>query len=168
RCPSGIAIDPTNDQEIIVSDSCNHAIRRLDLAASAVSTIAGTGAAGFVDGPGATARFDLPTALERDGAGRLFVADSGNDALRVIAGGTVATVGRNETVTIDLFNLNGQGVLPPLVSPPPDHFALPAGVAVGDLGALGFAAREVVFVADAGYGASLDRGRRIRQVTRAP
>ena len=50
-----------------------------------VVTLAGTGAAGFVDGPGSTAQFSYPTSLTVDGAGNVFVADEGNNVVRKIA-----------------------------------------------------------------------------------
>ncbi|MFZ6654758.1 hypothetical protein [Undibacterium sp. TJN19] len=59
-----------------------------------VSTIAGqklTG--GYVDGPGADARFDLPFALVADKQGNLYVSDHGNNVIRKISPiGVVSTV----------------------------------------------------------------------------
>ena len=57
-----------------------------------VVTLAGTGAAGFADGPGSTAQFSYPSSLTVDAAGNVFVADEGNDVVRKIAlDGTVST-----------------------------------------------------------------------------
>ena len=56
-----------------------------DAASTRVATLAGSGRCALVDGAGAGAAFALPTALAVDGAGTLYVADSGNGAVRVVA-----------------------------------------------------------------------------------
>ena len=62
-----------------------------------VRTLAG-GARGFADGTGEAARFDTPSALAVDAQGRLYVADTGNHAVRRIAvDGTVITLAGNGT-----------------------------------------------------------------------
>ena len=48
-----------------------------------VSTLAG-GSEGFTDGTGAAAAFHTPSALARDAVGNLYVADTGNHAIRRI------------------------------------------------------------------------------------
>jgi sugar lactone lactonase YvrE len=58
-----------------------------------VSTIAGDGTAGFANGPGNAARFNYPAGITIDGAGNLYVADSGNNRIRKIdSGGNVSTI----------------------------------------------------------------------------
>ncbi len=49
-----------------------------------VSLLAGSTAAGNRDGSGATAQFRGPQALAVDASGQVFVADTGNDALRLV------------------------------------------------------------------------------------
>ncbi|WP_162604720.1 fibronectin type III domain-containing protein [Geomonas edaphica] len=67
---------------IYLADSGNHTIRRIDLATSQVSTVAGTpGVLGAADGIGAAARFDTPRGITTDGT-NLYVTDSGNNAIR--------------------------------------------------------------------------------------
>jgi len=65
-------------------------------AASSVSTLAGASAAeGFVDGKGSQARFRRPVGIAADASGNLYVADTGNHAIRMIAndaGHTVTTI----------------------------------------------------------------------------
>lgn len=57
-----------------------------------VSVLAG-GEEGFVDGVGTAARFNAPSGLARDDRGNLYVADTGNDAIRRISpDGHVTTV----------------------------------------------------------------------------
>lgn len=84
--PYGVAYDAGN---LYVSD--NQAIRRIVLATTVVTTIAGSpGMGGSVDGTGANARFSLPAGLTPDGAGNLYVADSGNSAIRKVVLSTQA------------------------------------------------------------------------------
>lgn len=78
--PTGLAQAP--DGSLLVSDSLNHRIRRIGPDRS-VSTLAG-GEPGFADGEASLARFNLPQGLARDAAGNLYVADTGNHAIRKI------------------------------------------------------------------------------------
>ncbi|MBF4694626.1 NHL repeat-containing protein [Fusibacter ferrireducens] len=67
---------------IYVADTGNHVIRKIE--AGAVSTISGTGTAGFKDGAASIAQFNLPSALTMDSEGKLYVADTLNSSIRVI------------------------------------------------------------------------------------
>ncbi|HXI32501.1 MAG TPA: IPT/TIG domain-containing protein [Gemmatimonadales bacterium] len=79
--PSGLAFDEGGS--LIIADTKNQVIRKLDLRAGSefVSTIAGSGTAGFVDGPAATAQFRNPSGVSV--AGAVFISDRSNDALRI-------------------------------------------------------------------------------------
>jgi sugar lactone lactonase YvrE len=57
-----------------------------------VSTVAGTGENGSVDGPVATAQFNSPLHIVVDGAGRILVTESKGFRIRKIEGGMVSTV----------------------------------------------------------------------------
>lgn len=88
--PSGIAID--EDDNLIIADTSNHRIRKLDKKGQ-VTTIAGSGIAGYRDGAAAEAMFDAPVGVAIDEQGNLFVADTYNDRIRKIdKDGTVTTV----------------------------------------------------------------------------
>lgn len=88
--PSGIALDRLGN--LYVADTGNHAIRRVAPDGTVV-TIAGTGVAGFRDGPGRQAQFNGPIGVAVDDAGRIYVADTYNDRIRVIdADGVVGTL----------------------------------------------------------------------------
>ena len=78
--PLGVAVDTSG--RIYVADSYNDRIRLI--AAGQVTTLAGD-APGFVDGPLVEARFDTPSGITVDNAGRVYVADTGNDAIREIS-----------------------------------------------------------------------------------
>ncbi|HEY0839598.1 MAG TPA: hypothetical protein VGD74_05385, partial [Vulgatibacter sp.] len=76
---------------IIVADTYNHCIRKIqDGGSRQTFTIAGTmGVAGFNDGPGASALFDMPMGLAQDPVtGDILVADANNHRIRSIELGT--------------------------------------------------------------------------------
>ena len=52
----------------------NHRVRRIDLATGATTTLAGSGAAGFRDGDGASARFKHPWGIAIDPSGTFALA----------------------------------------------------------------------------------------------
>ena len=70
---------------LLVVDTENHAIRRIDAATSLVTTIAGGRRGGEGDGGSATlAGLDRPHGLDLDAMGNLFIADSNNHRIRVV------------------------------------------------------------------------------------
>ena len=78
--PTYLSFNSTSG-ELFVSDSANHAIRRIQPGAEGqVETLAGTGVAGSADGVSAT--FDTPQGIALDGRGNMWVADSGNHTIR--------------------------------------------------------------------------------------
>jgi DNA-binding beta-propeller fold protein YncE len=84
--PRGLAV--TKSGTVYVADAGNHSIRQITTnsttGAVTVSTIAGTGSPGYVDGSRARAKFNRPTAVAVDPKGHLYVADSKNHAIRRI------------------------------------------------------------------------------------
>lgn len=92
--PSGLALDAAGT--LYVADTGNHAIRKVT-PQGLVSTVAGTGVAGFRDGPAAQAQFDGPVGVAVDAQGRIYVADTYNDRIRVIGpDGMVSTLAGGE------------------------------------------------------------------------
>jgi sugar lactone lactonase YvrE len=88
--PVGVAVD--REGYVYVADTYNDRIRRIDRDGK-VTTVAGNGAPGSLDGTGTAAGFDTPSAVVVDKNGLLFVADTGNDAIRRIdKGGLVTTL----------------------------------------------------------------------------
>lgn len=80
--PSGLALD--RDGNIYVADTGNNRIRKL-APDGTVSTIAGSGAAGFRDGSAHDAQFDAPLGVAVDTQKNVYVADTYNDRIRVIS-----------------------------------------------------------------------------------
>lgn len=68
---------------IYVADTQNHLIRKIT-AAGVVTTLAGNGSAGFVNGTGSAASFNTPSGIASDIAGNLYVADKQNNVIRKV------------------------------------------------------------------------------------
>jgi sugar lactone lactonase YvrE len=81
--PQGISVDSTGN--ILIADSMNGKIRKVDVNGN-LTTIAGTGTAGFSGDGGPAAQADLvnPTAVTEDSQGNIFIADNGNHRVRRI------------------------------------------------------------------------------------
>ena len=88
RGPSGFLYDAPSGA-LYVGDWGNNVVRLI--VAATVSTFAGTGTAGFSNGPALSATFNGPSALEVYPNG-MFVADFGNHAIRLISNGVVSTL----------------------------------------------------------------------------
>lgn len=104
---SGIAESATGD--LIFSDPMNNVVRALNLDVLTVSTFAGCGTKGSLDGPLSLAQFNLPSALAASPDGSVFVTDAGEGSIRRIAGDTVSTLWAPTTETI----LDGSGPIFP-------------------------------------------------------
>jgi sugar lactone lactonase YvrE len=77
--PRGVAVDSAG--YVYVADEDNNRIRKIS-PAGVVTTLAGSGSSGFVDGIGTAARFSYPVGVAVDSAGYVYVADWGNNTVR--------------------------------------------------------------------------------------
>jgi hypothetical protein len=118
---------------IYFADAGNNVVRKISASNGFISTVAGNGTAGFAgDGAAATAgMLQAPSAVVLDAAGNLFVADTGNNRIRMVsaATGVISTVaggatagysGDNGLASVALLNK-------------------PQGLAVDELGGIVFA-----------------------------
>ena len=88
--PIGLAVDATGTTW--VADQSNHRVRRIG-ADGKVTSFAGSGNIGFLDGDGAKAWFNYPSDVEVRADGAIVVADRFNNRLRLVAtDGVVSTL----------------------------------------------------------------------------
>ncbi len=82
----------------------NHLVRRIDARTKTISTVAGTGEAGFSGdgGPATAAQFRDPHSLALDGRGALYVADIGNHRIRrvMLESGKIETIAGDGTKSL--------------------------------------------------------------------
>ncbi|OYT88801.1 MAG: hypothetical protein CFE43_20605 [Burkholderiales bacterium PBB3] len=88
NAPTDITTDGTN---LFILDKSNARIRKIVIATGAVSSLAGNGLAGHVDGAGALASFYAPQGITTDGT-HVFVSEEGLVRKVVIATGVVTTL----------------------------------------------------------------------------
>lgn len=88
--PFGICIDAQGN--LYLADAYNHRIRKISTDGE-VSTYAGTGVAGYLDGPADEAKFNQPINICMDVDGNMFVSDFLNQRIRKISSDmTVTTI----------------------------------------------------------------------------
>ena len=94
--PQGVAVDANGT--VYVADTANNRIRKIT-SGGAVSTLAGDGTPGLQDGTSSSARFNAPQGVATDNQGNVYIADTGNSAVRKIdAAGTVSTLAGDGSV----------------------------------------------------------------------
>lgn len=103
--PAGIAID--HNGNLYVADETNQRIRKIT-PGGMVSTLAGNGESGLIDGEGVAARFNSPIAVAVDADDNIYVADNANHSIRKITPtGYVTTIaGTGEQGVTDGTGIN--------------------------------------------------------------
>ena len=143
--PDDIAVD--NMGNVYIADSFNHRIRKVD-ASGIIDTIAGTGERGFGGdgGPATSALLTFPQGVATDSAGNIYIADAGNNRIRVVdSTGVIRTIAGTGGIGFDGRGFGGDGG--PATSA---LLASPSGVALDSAGNL--------YIADTG-------NHRIRKLT---
>ena len=84
--PTSVAIDGVGN--VYIADSEHNRIRMVSAATGLISTFAGTGTASYTGDNGAAtaATLNAPSGVALDGAGNLYIADTGNNAIRRVDG----------------------------------------------------------------------------------
>jgi len=121
--PQGVAVDAAGN--ILIADTSNNRIRRVNSVTGFISTIAGNGTAGFGGDGGlaSAAVLNTPQGLALDATGNLFFVDTGNYRIRRVDAktGIISTVagnggrgfsGNGGPATDAMFNFIGNGVPP--------------------------------------------------------
>jgi sugar lactone lactonase YvrE len=85
--PTGLFIDSNNN--VFIADSGNNVIREVAANTNIITTVAGNGTPGFTgdNGSPTAAQLNNPTGVFVDTAGDIFIADSGNNAIRKVVAG---------------------------------------------------------------------------------
>jgi hypothetical protein len=80
--PTGLAVDGAGN--LYLCDTTNNRVRRVDASTGLISTVAGNGTSGSSGDNGVATEAELsgPSGLVLDGAGNLYIADSGNNVVR--------------------------------------------------------------------------------------
>ncbi len=90
--PSGITTD--GNDNLFVADTTNNRVRQID-ASGMITTLAGTGEAGFSgdNGNALSAKLSAPADVATDNAGNVYISDKQNNRVRRVApSGTITTV----------------------------------------------------------------------------
>lgn len=146
--PYGITVDGAGN--VYFSDKLKNTIRRISLDGT-VSTVAGSGAGSFQGdgGPATAAGFFQPFGLAVDGSGNIFIADTGDNRVRMVnTSGTITTIAG--TGELGTSGDGGPGTSAALYKP--------SGIALG--------AGGVVYVSDLSEG-NLIENARVRKLTPA-
>ncbi len=131
--PSALALDPVSG-ELLIADTQNHRVRAVSADGSQVRTVAGIGRRGVPPdqlgtefptlegfaagrfsgdgGPAAEAELNLPSGIAADGAGLLYIADSGNHRIRAVNRGAAPLRAAGVTIAPgEIRSVAGDGTL---------------------------------------------------------
>ncbi len=136
--PQGVALDASGN--LYIADTRNNRIRKVS--GGEITTVAGNGTAGYNGDniPATSAELNQPVGVAVDASGNLYIADSYNNRIRKVSGGTITTVAGTGTALY-----NGDNILATLA-----NIAWPAGITFDSTGNL--------FIADS-------NNSRIRKIT---
>ena len=97
--PQSIAVDSLGN--LYIGDTANNRVRKINLSSDLITTVAGNGSNGYSsDGAQATAAYmSQPDGVAVDSAGNLYIADYGNELIRMVnaSTGILTTIAGNST-----------------------------------------------------------------------
>ncbi len=98
--PQGVFV---SGNTLYIADTDNNRVQEVDLTTDIITTLVGTGSAGYVNGALGSAELNGPNDLAMDSAGNLFISDTGNNVIREIAAGSgdITTVAGDHTAGSD-------------------------------------------------------------------
>jgi len=97
NAPAAVAVNLYG--QVFIADHFNNAVRMID-ANGIITTVAGTGTAGFAgdNGPATAAQLHFPSGVAVYGFGPLYISDEGSNAVRMVnSSGVISTVAGNFT-----------------------------------------------------------------------
>jgi hypothetical protein len=74
--------NPSGGEVLYIADRKNHRLRKLQISNNSVTTFAGTGVSGYLDGNCLSAQFNLLRGVALGPAGEVYVMDAGNNRIR--------------------------------------------------------------------------------------
>src|SRR5579863_3326868 len=99
--PTGVAVDSAGN--IYIADTNNHVVRQVS-SSGTITTFAGDNGAGAGysgdTGTANQAQLNYPTAVVIDSANNLYIADSANNVVRIVASNTINTVSATSGLVI--------------------------------------------------------------------
>ena len=119
--PYAVWLDSADD--LYIADTNNDAVRKVAAGTRTISTVAGTGTAGYGGdgGPATSAELNLPFSVALDGPGNLYITDFGNDRIRKVdvadppslsfATTNVGTTSSDSPRTLGIGNIGNQPLI---------------------------------------------------------
>jgi sugar lactone lactonase YvrE len=116
--PNAVAVGPTG-LTLYIADTFNNVIREVNLTTNIITTVVGTGTAGYSGdgGPATSARLFDPSGVALDSAGNLYIADSDNNVVRRVTASTQVITTIAGTGTLGYTGDNGPATSAELGTP---------------------------------------------------
>ena len=137
--PTGLAVDSKNN--VYIADSSDNRIRMVSHGTTIITTVAGTGTpcfpttSGCGDGGAAKkAQLHLPKGVSVDTQGNIYIADTGDNRIRLVTAGTTPLIGTIAGTGVPGFNGDGTATSIELAGPLGVYVDKAGNVLIGDSG----------------------------------